>query len=196
MTFWTICYGFFTITAISWISLLFGYPKVAENFAIPSAMFIIAEVISAVYYIVSIATNNKIIKRTILAIIFSIAIFFVVLTLVGSRIQQRDDMPFLVLPTVIPEGTLIFIFIAFTLIFSIVIFRRDLRSGKFSFYHPESFYEFYAVMIYGALIGIRILYFLPRLSLVDIFFVFIPALMYLRARPYLIKKNKNVDIRS
>ncbi len=191
MVFWTICYCYFTMIGISWLSILFNHPKIAEFFAMPSGIVIILELITAIYYIVSVSTKNKIIKRTILAVIFFIAAFFAILTLTKSSVEKRDDLPFLVLPTAIPEGTMIFIFIAFTLIFSIIIFRRDLSSGRFSFYRPESFYEFYAVMIYGSLIGIRILYFLPRISFVDIFFVFIPILMYLRAKPYLNKKNDN-----
>ncbi len=190
--FWLGGYGFYLFTALSWGAvMLFGATSFAEKLAIPQYACVIIQSIAAGYYIVSLVTRSKFMKRLILVMFGLVAIFFTVLLVTGSTFQQRDDIPFLTLPTALPEGTVIFIFISLMIILSLIIFRKDLRDGRFSFYHPESFYEFYTVMIYGSLVGIRILYFLPRPSLLDIFFVFVPVLSYLRARPYIIKGMQN-----
>jgi len=188
--FWLGGYGFYLFTALAWGAvMLFNAGSVAEIMAIPQYTCVIMQSIAAGYYIVSLVTRSKFMKRLVLSMFGLVALFFTVMLVTGSTFQQRDDIPFLTLPTAIPEGTVIFIFISLMVILSLIIFRKDLRDGKFSFYHPESFYEFYTVMIYGSLVGIRILYFLPRPSLLDIFFVLIPIMSYLRARPYLAKKS-------
>ncbi|MDD5621100.1 MAG: hypothetical protein PHS27_00680 [Candidatus Pacebacteria bacterium] len=188
--FWLGGYGFYLFTALGWGAvMLFNATGFVEKLAIPQYTCVILQSVATGYYIVSLVTRSKFMKWIVLSAFGLVAVFFTIMLLTGSSFQQRDDIPFLTLPTALPEGTVIFIFISLMITLSLIIFRKDLRDGKFSFYHPETFYEFYTVMIYGSLVGIRILYFLPRPSFLDIFFVLIPILLYLRVKPYLIKKT-------
>ncbi len=191
--FWLCGYGFYFFTALGWSSAMFNQPLIAKNLAVFQFASVIIMSTSAGYYIVSLVSRTKFVKRLILALFGLVALFFTFLLITKSTFVQRDDIPFLTLPTAMPEGTVIFIFISLMMILSLVIFRRDLKEGKFSFLHPESFYEFYPVMIFGSLAGIRILYFLPRPSLLDIFFVLIPIIMYYRVKPFLKNKHDNTQ---
>ncbi len=189
--FWLCGYSFYFFTALGWSAAMFSQPLIAERLAVFQFASVIIMSTAAGYYIVSLVSKTKFIKRLILFLFGLVAIFFTILLITGSSFEQRDDIPFLTLATAIPEGTVIFIFISLMITLSLIIFRRDLRDGRVSFYQPESFYEFYPVMIFGSLAGIRILYFLPRPSLLDIFFVLIPIIMYYRVKPFLKNKHDN-----
>jgi predicted membrane protein len=90
----------------------------------------------------------------------------------------RYDEPILETSSDVPQGYLGGLAILPLIIFPFFFIWKDFAKGTISWDHLGEFYRLYAFIVYMTISLIRIFYFLPHPWYLEMFYIFIPYLMY------------------
>jgi hypothetical protein len=160
------------------------FPEISGKLLYLSGVWLGFHIIFAPFYIVA-----KITKRFWIKAICGISLllflgYYLFYFLPKMKPLQEVPYPYYNVPGNIPHGYFMGAFVLVFSGFALYLIWLDWRTGKISLGNLAPFYKFYAGVIYGAISLPKVLYVLKTSWFLDIFYLFIPYLMYLA------RKNK------
>lgn len=179
---WTSVAIYFFVHSLVILTLPFSF-KLSSGLLYISYFFLFLQVTLGALYVIIQATKKPWLRTlaaiSLLSLLGILAFYF--LTQSSPTITEAGE-PYLDISGGFPIGYIAAFLAVIIFVMAVALLWRDFRAGAISWHDLHLFYGWYALVLYISISLIRALHFLPYPWYIEVFYIFVPYLMYLSRR--------------
>jgi hypothetical protein len=143
------------------------------------------------FFLLSKMFLEKILKIIMGILIGYVLLFTIFLYLQGAKPELRFGDPFLKSPLERPTFYFLIGLIGVAFVFLLTLLWQDIFQKQITWKNLSLLYTYFSLILYGSISFIRVLYFFPRPWIIEIFYFFVPYLLYLKNKEEEKQNEKN-----